>query len=126
MKISHKKCQRREEITEETNTTEDTLELSSVSTVADILPRTRLSRDSPSEISLINHPKKILKKTEPSNSTSSPSFISRCSTVSVVPFTPESLRSDQSPTEETELPHKESKETQLEKSKPKPNDFDCL
>jgi hypothetical protein len=82
---------------------------------------------------LINRQRKICKKIEPSNSTWFPSCTWRCSTVSVAPFTPESSRSDQSPTEETELHPKESKETPLEKSKPpKLNDtltclyFQCL
>jgi len=90
-------------------------ELLYVSTAVDIAPRIRPSRDSPSEILLINHPRRICKKTELSNSTSSPSFILKCSTVSVVPFTPELSRSDQLLTEETELPHKEFKETQPER-----------
>jgi hypothetical protein len=48
---------------------------------------------------------------------SSPSCISRCNTVSLVPFTPESSRSDQLLTEETELPHKEFKEMLQARSK---------
>jgi len=116
------KCLRREEITVETNTTEDMLEPSFVSTVADIVQKIRLSKDSPSEILLINHPKRILKKTELSNTTLFQSCISKCNIVSVVPSTPESSKSDQSLTEESELPHKESKEMLLVKSELKPNE----
>jgi len=88
-----------------------------VSTVADTVLKTKLSRDSPSETLSINHPKKISKKTELSNIMSFQSCISKCNTVSVVPFTPESSKSDQPPTEESELHHKEFKETLLVKLK---------
>jgi len=93
-----------------------------VSTAEDIVPRTRLSRDSPSETSSINHLKKILKKTELSNSTSSPNCTSKCSTVSVAPFTPELSKSDQLPTEKSELPQQEFKEMLQEKFKEVTND----
>ncbi len=114
MKISHK-CQRREEITVETNTTEGMFELLYVSIAVDIALKTKLSRDLPSEILLINHPKKICKKIELSNSTSFQNFISKCNIVSVAPFTPESLKLDQELTEDQELHLKEFKETPLVK-----------
>ena len=94
-----------------------------MSIAEDTPPRTRLSKDSPSETSSINHPKKISKKIEPFNSMSYPSSTSRCNTVSVAPFTQESSRSDQWSTEETELHPRESKEMPLVKStKPSKND----
>ena len=96
-------------------------------TAEDTAPRTRQSKDSPSEISSINPPKRTCKKIELLNSTSSPSSISRCSTVSVAPFTPESSRSDQFSTEKTEPHPKESKETpQAKSSKKKTNDCSKL
>ena len=112
--IDHK-CPRREEITVETKTTEDTLKLLYVSTVVEDVLRTKLSKDSQSEILLINHLKRILNKIELSNSTSSQSCTLKCNIVSDVPFTPESLKSDQLKTEESELHLKEFKETHLER-----------
>jgi len=98
------------------------LEPSFVSTVADTVQKIKLSRDSPSEILLINHPKRILKKIELSNTTLFLSCISKCNTVSVALSTPESSKLDQPPTEESELHHKEFKEMPLVKSDKKPNE----
>ena len=65
----------------ETRTTEDTSKPSYVSTVAEDVPKIKLSKDSLSETSSINHPKKIYKKTELSNFTSFPNCTSKCNTV---------------------------------------------
>ncbi len=93
------------------------------STAVDIAPRTKLSRDSPSEILLINLQRKISKKTELSNSTSSQNSTSKCNTVSVVPFTPELSRLEEQLKEETEPLLKESKEMPPVKLlEPKTND----
>ena len=53
----------------ETRTTEDTSKPLYVSTVAEDALKIKLSKDSQSETSLINHLKKIFKKTELSNFT---------------------------------------------------------
>jgi len=115
LKNSHK-CQRREEITVETNTTEGMFELLYASIAVDIAQRTKLSRDSPSEILLINPPKKIYKKTELSNSTLSLNFILKCNIVSVVLSIPELSKLDQQSTEDQDFHHKEFKEMPLAKS----------
>jgi hypothetical protein len=86
--------------------------------------KTKPSKDSPLEILLINHLKKIYKKIEPLNSMSSPSCTSRCNIVLVVLSTQESLKSDPLKTEELELHLKEFKEIHLEKlSELKENDL---
>jgi hypothetical protein len=82
-------CLSREETMVEIKTIEVMLKLSSVSTAADSVPKTKLSNVSPSEISLMPHPKRIFNKTEPSKPTSSLSFTSKCSTVLDVVFTQE-------------------------------------
>ena len=63
------------------------LSLLFVSTVVDSVPRTRLLKDSPSEISSMLHPREICKPLGPSKNTWFPSFMSRCNIVSVAPFT---------------------------------------
>ena len=91
--------------------------------MVDFALRTRPSKDSPSETSLMHHPKKIYKKTELSNSTSCPSFTSKCSTVSDAESTLELSRSDLQKTEETEILQLESKEMPLaSQSESKTND----
>lgn len=87
------------------------LDALSVSIVVEDVPKISLSKDLPSEISLINHPKKIYKKIELSNSTLSPNCILKCSIVSVVLSTQESLKLDPQKIEEADFPHKEFKET---------------
>jgi hypothetical protein len=82
-----------------------------VSTAEEDVPRTRPSKDSPSEILSMPHPKRILKKIELLRLTSSPNYTSRCNTALDVEFTPESSRSDPIKTEKSEPPHKEFKET---------------
>ena len=121
--IIHHKCLRREEITEETNTTEVTSEPLSVSTAVDIAQRTSLWKGSPSETLLINRPKKICKKIEPLNSTSFPSCILKCSIVSVALSIPESSRLDPPLIEEADSLPKESREMPQAKSKLIPNDL---
>jgi len=65
----------------------------------------------------------ISKYKEPSRNTSFQSSILKCNTASPAPFTLELSRSDQLRTEESELPHKESKETMPEdQSKEKKNE----
>jgi len=66
---------------------------------------------------LINPQRKICKKTELLSITLSLNFTLKCNTASVVPSTPELSKSDQLLTEESELPHKESKEMLLAKLK---------
>lgn len=61
------------------------------------------------------HPKRILRKTEPSKPISSPNSISKCSTASHAEFTPESSRSEETKKEEADYLLKEFKETQLER-----------
>ena len=70
----------------------------------------KLSKDSPSEILLINHQKKIYKKIEPSNSMLYPNCILKCNIVLDVLFTQELLKLDQQKTEESEHHLKEYKE----------------
>ena len=116
-------CPSKEEITAEIKTTEVMLKPSSVSTAADSVPKTKLSNVSPSEISLMPHPKRISNKTEPLKPTSSLSFTLRCSTVLDVEFTQELWKSGQTKTERTELLPKEYKEMQVVKLlMPKRND----
>jgi hypothetical protein len=103
-------CPSREETTAEIKTTEVMLKPSSVSTAADSVLKTKLSNVSPSEISLMPHPKRIFNKTEPSRPTSSLSYTSRCSTVLDVEFTQELWKLDQTKIERTELLPKEFKE----------------
>jgi len=86
-----------------------------VSIVVDIAQKIKLSKDSLSETSLINHPKKICKKIEPFNSTSFQNFILKCNTASVVLSIQESSRSDQPLTEDQDFHLKEFKEIQQEK-----------
>ena len=73
----------------EIKTTEDLSKLLSASTAADSAPKIRLSSASPSETSLMPHPKKISNKTELSKPTSSPNSTLRCSIVLDAEFTRE-------------------------------------
>jgi len=98
------------------------LEPSFASTAVDTAPKIKLSKDLPSEILLINHQRKICKKIELSNSTSSQNFILKCNIVSVAPFTPELLKSDLQLIEEADSHLKEFKEMLLVKFKEKNND----
>jgi hypothetical protein len=66
---------------------------------------------------LINHLKKILKKIELSNFTSSQNCTLKCNIVLVVLFTPELSKLDQPKTEESEPHLPESKEMPQEKYK---------
>jgi hypothetical protein len=95
------------------------LKPSSVLTAVEDVQKIKLSKDSPSEILLINHPKRISKKIELSNSMLSPNCTLKCNIVSVVPSTPELLKSDQLKTEESEPHPLEFKEMPLEKYKTK-------
>lgn len=106
-------CPSREETTAGTKTTEAMSNPSSASTAEDSAPKTKPSNASPSATSSTPHPKKILRKPRPSRPTSSPSSISRCSTVSPAVFTPESWRWDQMRTERTEILPQEFNATPL-------------
>jgi hypothetical protein len=90
-----------------------------VSTAEEDALRIRPSKDSQLEISSINHPKKIYKKIELSNSTLSLSCILKCNIVSDVLSTPELLKSDQLKIEESELHQLEFKEMLQENPKTK-------
>jgi hypothetical protein len=98
------------------------LEPSFASTAVDTAPKIKLSKDSLSEILLINHQRKICKKIELLNSTSFLNFILKCNIVSVAPFTPELLKSDLQLIEEADFHLKEFKEMLLVKFKEKNND----
>lgn len=82
--------------------------------VVDVL-KTKPSKDSLSEILLINHQKKIYKKIELLNFMLSPNCISKCNIVLDVLFTPELLKLDPLKTEESEHHLKEYKEIHQEK-----------
>jgi hypothetical protein len=96
-------------------------------TAEDDALRTKPSRDSILRTSLMLHQRKILKNKELSTNMSFQSSILKCNTVFPAPFTLELSRSDQLRTEESELPHKESKEMHAGrpvKRKKNENDFE--
>jgi hypothetical protein len=100
------------------------LKLLSVLIVEEDALKIKPSKDSQSEILLINHQKKIYKKIEPLNSMLFLNCILKCNTVSGALFTPELLKSDPLKTEESEHHLKEYKETHQEKlSKVKENEI---
>ena len=109
-------CPSKGEITAEIKTTEDLSKLLSASTAADSAPKIRLSSASPSETSLMPHPKKISNKTELSKPTSSPNSTLRCSIVLDAEFTRELWKWDPTKIERTELLLKEFKEMPLVRS----------
>ena len=108
----HSKCQRRELPTVETRKVEVTSSQSDVSTVPSLFQRIRLSREWLSETLSKLLLSEICLKLLSTLNTLYQRLTTSCTTVSLVPFTPELSESDPEKTERTELHLKDQDSTE--------------